>query len=307
MMEFANQEQECLSVLVFAYRSSKTKTFLYDYKMLFIDEIIEHVEKHDYSDVPPILIYYQILLTYREPEDKKHYDKLKELIEQFIQLFPESEAKEIIDATLNYSIKRMNAGEEEYIREAFNLYVKSLESGLLLVKGNITPWSFKNIVTIGLRLKEFDWIENFIHKYSALLDERYRDNAITFNLAQLYFYKKDYSKVISQLSHVEYEDMTYNLNSKTLLMASYYELDELEALGSLLDTFRVYLSRNKELPPTRRKHYLNTISIVRKLSRIAPGDKKEIEKLQKEIDNTQGVVSKNWILEKLAILSASAN
>lgn len=278
-----------------------------DYKMLFIDEIIEHVEKHDYSDVPPILIYYQILLTYREPEDKKHYDRLKELIEQFIQLFPESEAKEIIDATLNYSIKRMNAGEEEYIREAFNLYVKSLESGLLMVKGHITPWSFKNIVTIGLRLKEFDWIENFIHNYSKLLDERYRDNAITFNLAQLYFYKKDYPKVISQLSQVEYDDMTYNLNSKTLLMASYYELDEIEALGSLLDTFRVYLSRNKELPATRRKHYLNTISIVRKLSKIVHGDKKEIDKLQKEIDNTQGVVSKNWILEKLSILNISSS
>ena len=275
-----------------------------DYKMLFIDEIIEHVEKHDYSDVPPILIYYQILLTYKEPEDKKHYDQLKALIEKYIQLFPESEAKEIIDATLNYSIKRMNAGEEEYVREAFNLYIKSLENGLLLIKDQITPWSFKNIVTIGLRLKEFDWIENFIHNYSMLLDERYRDNAITFNLAQLYFYKKDYPKVISQLSQVEYDDITYNLNSKTLLMASYYELDEIEALGSLLDTFRVYLSRNKEIPPTRRKHYLNTISIVKKLSKIVPGETKEIEKLKQEIDNTQGIVSKNWILEKLSALEA---
>jgi len=167
----------------------------------------------------------------------------------------------------------------------------------------MTPWSFKNIVTNGLRLNEFDWVENFIREYSPFLDPRYRDNAVTFNLAQLFFYKKDYSKVISQLSHVEYDDMTYNLNSKTLLMASYYELDEIEALGSLLDTFRVYLSRNKELPAVRRKHYLNTIKIVRRLSKVIPGDKIEIEKLQKEVNNTQGVVSRNWILEKLSILN----
>ena len=80
-------------------------------------------------------------------------------------------------------------------------------------------------------------------------------------------------------------------------------MDEIEALGSFLDTFRVYLSRNKELPTFRRKHYLTTISIVRKLSKIRTGDKKEIEKLQKEVQNTQGVVSKNWILEKLTLLN----
>ncbi len=274
-----------------------------DYKMLFIDDIIRHVEEHDYNDIPPIQIYYQILLTYKKPEDKKHYDQLKILIDKYISLFPEFEAKEILDAALNYSLKRMNAGETAYINETFELYKNFLESGILLVKGQITPWSFKNIVTTGLRLNEFDWIEKFIQNYSHKLDPKLRVNAITFNMAQFYFYKRDYTQVIRQLSQVEYDDMTYNLNSKTLLMASYYELDEIEALGSLLDTFRIYLSRNKELPQVRRKHYLNTISIVRRLSKIASGDKKEIDKLRKEVEGPQGVVSKNWILEKLALLN----
>ncbi|MBK9981174.1 MAG: hypothetical protein IPP15_01890 [Saprospiraceae bacterium] len=274
-----------------------------NYKMLFIDQIIQHVESNDYNDVPPIVIYHQILLSYKEPEERKHYDKIKKLIEEHIHLFPETEVAEILDSALNYCIKRMNSGEAEFVKEAFQLYQKWLDRGLLKVRGKIDPFHFKNIVTIGLRLKEFDWIEEFIHENNAFLDEKVRDNAVTFNLAQLYFYKKDYPKVISQLSQVEYDDITYNLNSKTLLMASYYELDEIEALGSLLDTFRVYLSRNKELPASRRKHYLSTISIVRKLSKIVPGDKKEIEKLQKEVDTTQGVVSKNWILEKLTLLN----
>jgi len=275
-----------------------------DYKMLFIDEIIEHVKTNDYNNVPPILIYYQILLTYTEPENKTHYIQLKELIDLHIHLFPEPEKKEIIDAALNYGIKRMNAGEVEYIREVFNFYRGALEKGLLLVKGQMTPWSFKNIVTIGLRLKEFDWVENFIYSYNLYLEPRFQSNAKTFSLAQLYFYKKDYPNVIGLLSKVEYNDMSYNLDSKTLLMASYYELDEMDALSSLLDTFRVYLNRNKELPAFRRKHYLTTISIVRRLAKIVASDKKEIEKLQKEVEATQGVVSKNWILEKLSILKS---
>ena len=273
-----------------------------DYHMLFMDEIIKHVETHNYSDVPPIVIYHQILLTYKEPEKKEHYENLKRLIDKHIQLFPETEAKEILDAALNYCTKKINSGNSEYIREMFDLYVNSLQSGVLLVRGQITPWSFKNIVTTGLRLKEFEWIEQFIQEYSIYLDPRFRQNAITFNLAQLYFYKKEFDKVISQLSQVEYEDMIYNLNSKTLLMASYYELDEIEALHSLLDTFRVYLNRNKELPATRRKHYLNTISLVRKLSKIKAGNTKQIEKFSTELERTQGVVSRNWILEKLNTL-----
>ena len=146
--------------------------------MLFTDEIIDHVKNNDYNDVPSIIIYYQILLTHKEPANRHHYEKLKEYLKRFIHKFPETEAKEILDAALNYCIIRMNAGEEPYVREAFELYCQSLENGLLLVQGQITPWSYKNVVTIGLRLKEFDWVEKFIHDFSTLLDIRYRENAI---------------------------------------------------------------------------------------------------------------------------------
>lgn len=274
----------------------------HDYNFLFIDEIINHLKSNNYDHVPAISIYYSILRTYLEPDQRVHYDKLKELISKHIHLFPEQEAKRIIDSALNYCIRQMNAGNEPFVNEAFELYKEALGNKLLFVKNQITPWSFKNIVTIGLRLYEFDWIENFIYTYSQYLDDKYRNNSITFNLAQLYFYKKEYLQVIRQLSQVEYEDMTYNLNSKTLLMASYYELDEIEPLNSLLDSFRVYLSRNNKIPAERRKHYLNTIGIVRKLARIRSGEVAAVEKLEKEVEAMQGVVSKNWIMEKLSDL-----
>ncbi|MGB4846266.1 MAG: hypothetical protein WBP41_00010 [Saprospiraceae bacterium] len=274
-----------------------------DYKMLFIDEIIQHVELHGYDEVPPIRIYYQILLTYKHPDNRNHYDILRELITKHIHYFPESQVKEILDSTFNYCVLKSNSGSPEFVRELFTLYIESLENKTIFVRGLITPWSFKNIVTAGLRLREFDWVESFIHSYKNLLEPRFQSNSTTFSLAQLYFYKKDYPNVIGLLSKVEYNDLSYNLGSKTLLMASYYELDEMEALSSFLDTFRVYLSRNKEIPVARRKYFLDTISIVKRMARISPGDKKEIEKLQTEVNNTDKIVDKNWILEKLALLN----
>ena len=273
-----------------------------DYEMLFIDEIIAHVKSNDYNDTPPIVIYYQILLCYKEPHNREHFDRIKLLINQHIHLFPEIEVAEILDSALNYCIKQTNRGNTDFILEAFKLYQDWLPRNLLLVQGKLTPFHFKNIVFAGLRLNEFDWVEKFIHEYSPYLDESHRYNAITSNLAQLYFYKKDFKKVIQHLSLVKYDDITYNLHTKILLMASYYELDEIEALGSLLDAFRIFLSRNKDINAARRKYHLNTINIVRKLTKIVAGDTKQIEKLITEVENTDGVVSKNWILEKLAAL-----
>jgi hypothetical protein len=284
---------------------SRQNVLKHEYQMLFIEDIIRHVESHDYQDIPPIIVYHQILKMYQEPEDRSHYDQLRALIRQYVLKFPELEAKEIIDSALNYSIRQINKGKREFLREIFELYQEALERELLYINGEMTPWSFKNIVITALRLKEFAWTEAFINSYNEKLNPKYRENALSFNLAQLYFYRKDYPKVIQMLQQVEYDDLSYHLNSKTFLMGSYYELDEMEAMISLLDSFRVYLNRNKNIPNSRKTHYLNMIKVVKKLSKIIPGDKKQIEKIKKEIQELNAIASKGWIMEKIADLEES--
>lgn len=85
---------------------------------------------------------------------------------------------------------------------------------------------FRNIVTVGLRLGEMAWTEAFIHEYQRFLPEAQRENIVSFNLSQVYFYKRDYDKVIETLRHVEYEDVITNLNAKTLLLTTSDERDQ---------------------------------------------------------------------------------
>ncbi len=284
---------------------SRQNVIRHEYNMLFIDEIIRHVESHDYKDVPPVTIYYRILRMYQEPDVREHYDKLRELIREHILRFPELEANEIISSALNYSIRQINKGKREFLREVFGLYQESLDKELLFINGELSPWAYKNIVITALRLKEFDWAEQFIHTYVERLNPKYRENALSFNLAQLYFYRKEYAKVIELLQQVEYDDLSYKLNSTTFLMGSYYELDEIEALVSILDSFRVYLNRNKEVPTSRKTHYLNMIKIVKKLTRIIPGDQKQIDRLKAEIEQLNAIASKGWILDKISELEGT--
>lgn len=274
----------------------------YSYEFVMIDEILAEVS-NNYIGIPPIEIYNQICLINMDFENESHYFKLKELISNYINQFPIKEAILIGKYLLNYSINKANQGNIKFLREYFEAYKELLEKEIVFEDNEgLSPWVFKNTILSALRLGEFDWVSNFIDNYSIKIPEIYRENAITFNKATLFFYQKKYNQVIQLLNQVEYEDLAYNLNSKLMLIAVYYETDEIEPLYSLFESFRVYLNRKKQIPQDRKRRYLNLIKYTKKLTKIMPGNKKEIEKLKTEIAETQGIINLKWLKEKIAEL-----
>lgn len=281
---------------------SRKNVISHEYQLLFIDEIIEYLGRNNANLAPPVAVYYQMYLTQAEPENEAHYYKLKGLIDEYILKFPTDEAKSLYTNAINYCIKKINIGNQVFLEEFLNLNEELLKKGIL-GEGELSPWKFKNIVSAALRLGRYEWTENFINTYCVNIAEAFRENAVTFNLANLYFYQKDYEKTIETLREVEYEDFTYNLNSKTILLASYYEIDEQELLYFLFDSFRVYLNRNKNVTAQRKVLYMNLIKFTKKLTKIMPKDKVAIAKLKEEIDaTTTGIASEKWLREKIAEL-----
>lgn len=285
------------------YSSALSRTLVasHDYDIAFIDEIVSHIKEHDYESIPTIAIYYRIVLTYIENDNEENYFELKKLLEKHSSIFPIDEAYIIYQIVMNYCIGKANKKGQNFLNEFFELY-RILLKNEIFVNGEISPWDFKNVILASLRLGEYEWTENFIKKYSSKLAESFRDNAVTFNSAQLYFYQKKYDDVIRLLNQVEYEDLAYNLNSKLMLIAVYYETDEIEPLYSLFESFRVYLNRSKKIPQSRKKFYLNFIKLTKKLTRIMPGDNVAISKIHNEISNTRDIVNLKWLKEKIAEL-----
>ncbi len=273
----------------------------HDYKLLFIDEIIEHIELYKYENVPYIHIYYNIYKTI-ESDNDEGYIKLKELTNKYIDEFSKHEQQQIYFYMLNYCIKRVNSNEKNFLKEFHNLFVFLLENDLIYEGGQLSPWKFKNAVLNALRFGEFEWAENFVKVYSEKLAIEYRENAVSFNLATVFFFKKNYYKVIELLQSVEYEDISYNLNSKSMLINVYYELSEHDALNSLLDTFKTFLNRHKELTKERSDSYLSLIKYVKKMMKIIHGEKEKIDILIKDIESASNLASKSWLLEKVNAL-----
>lgn len=249
--------------------------------------------------VPPIAIYYQIYLTLTDPDEIKHFLFLRKLINNYIETFPLKEQRYIYDSAVSYGVGMVNRGKLELQRPTLELYQTALKSEGFYENGYLSPTSYRNIVFFALRTKEFDWAEFFVKHYQHRLKEEQRSNAVAFNLARIEFYRKDYSEVISLLSSVEYNDLYYALNSRILLMASYYELEEFDPLESLINSTQAYLRREKKLFGSRKANFKNYVGFVRKLYMLPPNDRKKILNLKEKIVSTSAVASKPWLLEKI--------
>ncbi len=275
----------------------------HDYQINFTEEILEDIPQSNLIEVPAVQLYLLACRLFKEPENLENYHSLKkELIEKIDGLWV-SEAQEIYEATIGYAIQRLNSGRSEFLEELFDLYGGYIE--MEVKNRGVTPaFHFRNTVVVGLRLGRYEWVEAFINQYGPLLPKDQQENAITFNLAQLYFYQNKYQKVLDQLRNVEYDDISYNLNSKTILIATYYELDEFDPLESLLESFRVYLNRKQDIPESRRANFKNLIKYTKRLTRIIPSDAKAVEKLKKEVKENKKIASRKWLLDKIAELES---
>jgi len=274
--------------------------------MISLEQEINHIEElnamvanGDYSNVPPIIIYSTIAKTQLNPDDVDNYFKLKELVNEFIDNFPKEDIRSIYDALLGFCVRRVNKGDLAFQEETLSIYKGALEKETIFSNGYITQVTFSNIVFFALRTGEFDWAEHFVEEYKDRLNDKDLSSSVAFSLARIEFYKKNYGKVIELLQQVEMNSVVYAFASKTILLFSYYELDEFDALDSFINSFRVYVNREKSFSALKKGHYKNLLKYINKLINLRSGDKEGIKKLRQEIAETSGIVSKPWLLQKL--------
>lgn len=269
-----------------------------DYKLELLEEVLRYVERSPVRQSPAVAIYHQAYKALSEPEAEAYFANLRELIEQHWRQFPPEEARDIHLLAINYCIQRLNKGHRQYIQQAFELYRRGLERGVLLEEGALSKFTYNNVLMLAIGLKQWAWAEEFLETYKNHLPGKERENIYRYNLAVYYFRKPDYGRAMQLLQQANPEDVLYNLNARSMLLRIYCELGEYDALESLLDSFRTYIGRQKGLG-YHKENYLNLLSFVRQMLRFAPGDRGAREKLRRKVEDTPAVAEKGWLLEKL--------
>jgi hypothetical protein len=237
-------------------------------------------------------------MTQTNPDNEKYFEELKELISKFTHQFTTDVIKEIYSFAIQYCIKKLNSGNQKYYKEIFELYKSSLHLKLLLTNNELPPFDFKNIVTTALRINEFDWTENFIKEYNSHLPIEHQENAYTFNMARVYFFQKKYDNVLKLLQQVEYDDVFYLLDSKLLLIKTFYELKEYDSLIALIESFKMLLRRKKTISNDYKIRYSKLIAFVKKIINYN-NDPIKIKKMQTELENSKDTPDIIWLTEKI--------
>ena len=268
-----------------------------------LNEVLKYLESGAGAQVPAIEIYRCIILSYTDKDSGRHFIMLKDLIVTHQNGFRLDEVKSMYVFAMNYCINQINFGNSDYLKEILFLYKQALSNDVLLDNGQLSQWDYKNIVTTALRVKDFKWAENFLHQYKGQLPKEDRKNAFTFNMARYYFATKKYDEVLQLLQQVQYNDIFYQLDAKTTLLKTYYELGEWQPLYSLKDSFRVMLRRKRLITPQQKANYMNLLNFAIRLYGVDVKDQPKLKKLKLEITEASNVADKSWLLEKINEIS----
>ncbi len=259
----------------------------------YLDDKVDLVERH-----PILAIYYYCYKAMTSSEHEKSYAKFKFFKDSHEKVIRKAEIRGIYILAINYCIRRINSGDKVFYDELFDLYKKGIENHFLITNNILSQYTYKNVVSLGLVLKEYQWVESFIYDYQDNLDFKYRSSYFTYNLAKLKQEQKKYGEAMSLLVHFNPDDTLMALASKKELIKMYFELREYTSLESLLQSMDKYLDRKKGLG-YHKTHYKNIIKFSRKLMNLAPYDVDERLKIRNQIELAEMSSEKDWFLAQL--------
>lgn len=269
-----------------------------DLQLPLLPEILREIKAGKYENSLAVNIYYYAYQALSDLKNIEDFYALKKLILANWPSFPATEMRDIYLIAINYCIKQLNQGNRKFVEEALNLYKHGLDNKVLLEDGQLSAFDYKNTLRLSLALKEYEWADKFIKEYTKYLPAKERQNTYQYNLAYFYFNKPDYPKAMELLRHVEFNDVFNNLDARRMLLRMYYELKEFDALESLLDSFKVYIHRQKNIG-YHRTNYLNLIRFVRRMLKGDVDTKAKRKKLREKVEATESVAEKEWLLGML--------
>ncbi len=278
---------------------SHSRVIKKQYDIPLIKEVVQYIENHDFSNLPEIKIYYHLYCMLDGIEAHLHYQKAHDLLIKIWKQFSNMEVRNIAISLLNFCTKEIRS-DAMYIKEGLKLYKFGLDSGILLENNLLGVYTYKNIVTYAVGVKDFDWVFQFIHDYKNKLAADKQETFFTYCLANYYFRTKNYDKAQKLLSQVEFKDILLNFDAKRLLMMMYFENNEFDALDALLTSFKSYIQHQNDVNEQHKLLNINLINMIKKMLNINLDSKQNKQKLREEVLSIPVIAEREWLLARLS-------
>ena len=270
-----------------------------EYQFGLLKEILNYVEENELLKIPAVSIYYYGYKLLKEGNDPEHFQAYKKILKSSKNQFEYDELGDLYILGINYCIKKYNAGERAFLLEEFELYKDGLNIGVLIKNNVISRYTYRNVVTLGLVLKEYEWVETFIHSYRELLDQKSKEGAFSLSLAQLEYSRKNYDHALQLLQKSNYKEVLLNLAAKTVMLKIFYELEEFDTLSAHLSAMKTFI-RRKKMIAYHRENYVNFIRFMQKLISYNFYNRAEKKLFLEEVKGTKMVAEKDWLMSRIS-------
>ncbi|MEO8666752.1 MAG: hypothetical protein ABI462_14770 [Ignavibacteria bacterium] len=270
----------------------------------FIEIIMKKIPD-EIVQLPQVQIYYNGLRL-EQTGKEQYYIILKKLLIESGSLLNKDELYNKYLYLINYIKKTYSTKEVKTNAELIHLRKEIIEKNLLM-ENTIKNMFFLNLVKSGLKVKEYEWIFNFINNYRTFLIPKYKDSTVNLALALYYFEKREFNKSLSHASLVKYEDNFYNLQVKNLSAKIYFEMNDITSLVNFISSYRMYLSKNRTIVKKEIQSHNLFINFLSKLVRI-----KEQRKFHRLKDLSNEILKANfannsWLNDKVQELLTATN
>lgn len=229
-------------------------------------EALETIERFGPDRHPLLKIYFHLLSMLSDREPAFHQKVLQDMMIEHGGNMDRVEVINILGIQVNALAKMDLHGIENSISRAFELYRYMVERDLLFNMGSFSINSTRNILTIGVRLKEFDWTANFLELARKRLPEDEAKKFYPYGSACLHFAQKEYAKVRMELRTADFEDPFYSLTQRMLLLRTYFMERDSGSFMAEQDALRRQLYRNQRFSKSYCQSSLNFLKVIGQLN-----------------------------------------
>ncbi|HMQ78046.1 MAG TPA: hypothetical protein PKE39_05380 [Ignavibacteria bacterium] len=270
------------------------------------EPVMEFFRNNSPEYYPVIAIYYNSMMAQLDIENDLYFKNFRELLENNSELFNREELGNLFVDLEACCWKRLNNNitelkREFYRKELFDIYKNVLKLGLHKYEHDyMRIHRFRNIVMAALNLKEYDWLENFTKKYHKQLAPENRDNMYNYTLAVLDFNRGRFEEALKLFSKIKYDYFYLKVDVKNWMLLIYYELNLYEQANSLIDTYKHFLAKNKNLSALFKKNNLDFLNVYIKLISFKNGNEAvSLKNITNEVSAHGKFIHKGWLLKKI--------
>ncbi|MBN8584190.1 MAG: hypothetical protein J0M37_03780 [Ignavibacteria bacterium] len=306
-------ENQLLSTVNFSNEKYTKSSFGSILKITPFEKMISVLERDSPDNTVLLKIYYFLLLANKHPENDSYYFKARALVTENYDKLDKDLKNRCYINLLGICIAKTLGGDTKWLRESFEIYKIVLKEKLYYFTGGELKFMprrfFRNVISVGISIKETEWIRNFINEYLEELEPKYKETLFNYGMAKVEFTNKNFDKALDHISLVKTDQFIYKIEMKNIQSKIYYETNSIEPLFSLLDTYLHMVNNSDIMNTLLLKRHENYIKYLRAITRFRTGNKpaNELIVLLKDVEKQKYLNSKGWLIRKITELKNSPN